>query len=90
LVLIAFEERYPKVFTTTPYHLTTIFAAWLYLRITVVLFYGEPMPKKKTTILVDEDLWKEFVTFVLKKHGTSKKTSEEIENAMREYLKKSE
>lgn len=46
------------------------------------------MPKKKTTILVDENLWKEFVTFVLKKHGTSKKTSEEIENAMREYLKK--
>jgi len=46
------------------------------------------VPKKKTTILVDEDLWKEFVTFVLKKHGTSKRTSEEIENAMREYLKK--
>ncbi|MBA7629460.1 hypothetical protein ES703_36959 [subsurface metagenome] len=45
--------------------------------------------KKKTTILIDEDLWKEFVTFVVKKHGTSKKTSEEIENAMREYLKKS-
>ena len=46
------------------------------------------MPERKTTILVDEDLWKDFVTFVLKKHGTSKKTSKEIENAMREYLKK--
>ena len=53
------------------------------------MFYGETVPKKKTTILVDEELWKEFVTFVLRKRGTSKKTSEEIENAMREYLKKS-
>lgn len=47
------------------------------------------MSKRKTTILVDEDLWIDFVTFVMKKHGTSKKTSEEIENAMRDYLKKS-
>ena len=46
------------------------------------------MPERKTTILVDEDLWKDFVTFVIKKHGTSKKTSEEIESAMREHLKK--
>lgn len=46
------------------------------------------MPKRKTTILVDEDLWKDFVTFVIKKHGTSKKTSKEIESAMREHLKK--
>jgi hypothetical protein len=44
--------------------------------------------KKKTTILVDEGLWIEFVTFVTRKHGTAKRTSEEIENAMREYLKR--
>lgn len=52
------------------------------------MFYGEPVAKKKTTILVDEELWIDFVTFVTRKHSTSKKTSEEIENAMREYLKK--
>ena len=61
--------------------------AWL-KRITVVLFYGGPVHKKKTTILVDESLWIDFVIYVTRKHGTSKKTSEEIENAMREYLKK--
>jgi hypothetical protein len=44
--------------------------------------------KRKTTILVDEDLWIDFVTFVTRKHGTAKKTSEEIESAMREHLKK--
>jgi len=47
------------------------------------------MAKKKTTILIDDSLWVQFVTFVMKKHKTAKKTSEEIENAMREYLKKS-
>ncbi|GAG59604.1 unnamed protein product [marine sediment metagenome] len=46
------------------------------------------MAKKKTTVLIDENLWIDFVTFVMKKHRTAKKTSEEIENAMREYLKK--
>ena len=52
------------------------------------MFYGERVPKRKTTILVDENLWVDFVTFVAKKHGTAKKTSEEIESAMREHLKK--
>ncbi len=44
------------------------------------------MAKKKTTILIDEDLWINFVTSVVRKRGSAKKTSEEIENAMREYL----
>jgi len=58
------------------------------IKITVILFYGDSMGKKKTTILIDKELWIAFVTYVTKKHGTSKKTSEEIENAMREYLKR--
>ena len=53
-----------------------------------IRLYGSKMAKKKTTILIDEGLWVQFVTFVMKKHRTAKKTSEEIENAMREYLKK--
>ena len=59
-----------------------------FIRITVILLYGERMSKRKTTILVDEDLWVDFVTFVARKHGSAKKTSEEIESAMREHLKK--
>jgi len=42
--------------------------------------------KHKTTILVDEKLWKSFLSFIVKKHGTTKKTSAEIEAAIREYL----
>ena len=44
------------------------------------------MAKKKTTILVEQELWNKFVTFVIEKHGTAKRTSEEIERAMIEYL----
>jgi len=44
------------------------------------------LPKHKTTILVDEKLWKSFLSFIVKKHGTTKKTSAEIEIALKEYL----
>lgn len=42
--------------------------------------------KRKTTVLIDQALWKSFVTFVVEKHGTAKRTSEELELAMKEYL----
>jgi len=42
--------------------------------------------KHKTTILVEEKLWKSFLSFIIKKHGTTKRTSIEIESAIREYL----
>jgi len=44
------------------------------------------LPKHKTTILVEEKLWKSFLSFIVKKHGTTKRTSIEIESAIREYL----
>jgi len=44
------------------------------------------LPKQKTTIVVDKKLWKDFLSFVVKKHGTTRKTSLEIESAIREYL----
>jgi len=44
------------------------------------------LPKHKTTILVEEKLWKSFLSFIVKRHGTTKKTSAEVEAAIREYL----
>ena len=44
------------------------------------------LPKQKTTIVVEKKLWKDFLSFVVKKHGTTRKTSMEIESAIREYL----
>lgn len=46
------------------------------------------MVKRKTSIVVDDRLWSEFIVFVVRKHGSAKRTSEEIEKAMREHLKK--
>jgi hypothetical protein len=46
------------------------------------------MAKKKTSVSVDEDLWKDFVMFVIEKTGSTHKVSDEIEEMMRERLKK--
>jgi len=37
---------------------------------------------------VDEALWKEWIGFVVKKTGSARKLSEELEKAMREYMRK--
>lgn len=46
--------------------------------------------KRRTTILVDDLLWKRFLSYVVKKHGTAKKASVEVENAVKEYLNRHE
>jgi len=45
------------------------------------------MTKRKTSISIDEDLWKEWIKFVIDKTGSARKLSEEIENALRYYIK---
>ena len=44
------------------------------------------MPKLKTSIAVDENLWKEWSIFVINKTGKGRKGSNEIESALREYM----
>ncbi len=48
------------------------------------------MPTRRTTIVVDDDLWKRFLSYVVRKHGTAKKASVEVENAVKEYLNRYE
>jgi len=45
------------------------------------------LPKHKTTILIDEKVWRNLLSYTVKKYGTAKKTSAEIEEAINEYLK---
>lgn len=45
------------------------------------------MPKRRTTIVIDEDVWIAFATHVLKTRGTTKRTSEELEKVVREFLR---
>jgi hypothetical protein len=47
------------------------------------------MGKKKTSIYIDEDLWNEWMHFVLddSSYGSSRKASEALEDAMRCYLR---
>jgi hypothetical protein len=44
--------------------------------------------KKKTSVSLDEDLWKDFMIYVIDKTGSTHKVSDEIEDMMRERLQK--
>ncbi len=44
------------------------------------------MARVKTSITVDEALWKEWQIFVLEKRGKGRKGSDEIETALKEYM----
>ncbi|MEM0358026.1 MAG: hypothetical protein QXL77_06610 [Candidatus Bathyarchaeia archaeon] len=46
------------------------------------------MPKQKTSINIDSELWKEWTIFVIKKTGSARKISEELEKAMKEYMER--
>jgi len=45
------------------------------------------MGKRKTSITIDKELWKEWTKFVIDKTGSARKLSEEIENALKDYMK---
>jgi len=45
------------------------------------------MGKKKTSILVDEKLWQDWMIFIIKQYGSSRKASEALEEAMRFFMK---
>jgi len=44
------------------------------------------MVKRKTSITMDEKLWKEWTMFVINKTGSARKLSEEIEKALKDYM----
>jgi metal-responsive CopG/Arc/MetJ family transcriptional regulator len=46
------------------------------------------MVKRKTSIMIDEELWKEWTKFVVDRTGSARKLSEEIENALRTYMER--
>jgi hypothetical protein len=46
------------------------------------------MAKRKTSITIDENLWKEWTIWVIDKTGSSRKLSDEVENALKEYMKR--
>jgi hypothetical protein len=45
------------------------------------------MPKKKTSLAIDDQVWTKWLTFVIQKTGSSRKVSEETVNALEEYMK---
>lgn len=44
------------------------------------------MPKRKTSIAIEEDLWTEWIQFVVARTGSARKLSDEIEKALKYYM----
>ena len=44
------------------------------------------MPKQKTSIIIEKDLWTEWIQFVVGRTGSARRLSEEIEKALRYYM----
>ena len=44
--------------------------------------------KAKTSINVDKDTWTDWIKFVVNKTSSARKISEELEFALKEYMKK--
>jgi len=45
--------------------------------------------RKKTSISIDEKLWKEWIRFVVNIRGSTRKISEEVEKALLMYMEES-
>ncbi|MEM0118730.1 MAG: hypothetical protein QXV32_09830 [Conexivisphaerales archaeon] len=46
------------------------------------------MRKVKTSISLDKDVWTEFLVYCLRKYGSTRKASEELQKALQDYMKK--
>jgi hypothetical protein len=46
------------------------------------------MAKKKTSINIDEQIWKDWMKFVIDKTGSIRRLSEEMKNALQEYMER--
>ena len=42
--------------------------------------------KAKTSVSINPELWRQWITYVVNKHGSLRKTSEELEKALIEYM----
>jgi hypothetical protein len=44
--------------------------------------------KAKTSINIDKETWSDWIKFVVNKTGSARKISDELDLALREYMKK--
>ncbi len=46
------------------------------------------MSRRKTSVSVDDKLWREWINFVVSETGSARKISAETEKAIRDYMQK--
>lgn len=45
------------------------------------------MTKRKTSLNIDDKVWQEWLVYIVKKTGSSRKVSEHTVEALKEYMK---
>ena len=48
--------------------------------------YEHTMPKKKTSINIDADLWKKWTIYVIQRYGSSRKVSDALAEAISDTM----
>ncbi|MEM3637118.1 MAG: hypothetical protein QXX17_08135 [Conexivisphaerales archaeon] len=46
------------------------------------------MPKVKTSVSIDKEVWTAFLLYCLEKYGNTRKASEELQTAILEHMKR--
>jgi hypothetical protein len=46
------------------------------------------MPKFKTSVSLDKDIWTAFLLYCLEKYGSTRKASDELQTAILEYMRR--
>jgi len=44
--------------------------------------------RRKIGAWIDDQLWRDFLSFCIRKHGSTRHASKELENAIRKYIEK--
>lgn len=58
-----------------------------YIIIMVIKMIDSTMTKRKTSLNIDDKVWQEWIIYVVKKAGTSRKVSDYTVEALTEYMK---
>lgn len=85
-------------FTVIPLYRYTVIIRKTYLNLTVIpqsiytangkYIVVVKMSKRKTSINISDKLWRSWTKFAIDKTGSSRKTSEILEDAIKEYMER--
>jgi len=68
--------------------IAVIKVSFKYIQRDVTCVIAMATDKKRTSIYVDEKIWNDWMHFVIDAYGSSRKASEALEDAMKDFMQK--